>query len=210
MAIVWPCSLSVDEYRAAGDDAEVPRPVCPACSKSMMFWSRYTRSVRIDGQCHRVRLRRARCGPCAKSHVLVPSFSAVGRLDVIDTIGEVITAVVVGGAGVRPVATTFDIPHTTARDWARRFRRLAERLAATFAALVVELTGLAPHPPVDPQMASLWLMDAAWTEACRRLGERVGRRWPFVNLVCGGAMLAATTNPLSTIAGIRRFMAPVP
>jgi hypothetical protein len=210
MAIVWSCSLSVDEYRAAGDDVVVPRPDCPACSAPMMFWSRYTRSVRHGGLCHLIRLRRARCRRCRQSHALVPSCCAVGRLDVIDTIGAVITAVVAGPDGVRPVAVAFDVPQTTARDWVRRFRRRAEQLAAAFAALFVELSGVAPRPPAGAEVASLWLMKIVWGEARGRHGPAVASLWPFVNLVCGGAMLAATTNPLSTLSGNRRFMPPVP
>lgn len=210
VAIVWPCSLSVDEYRAAGSDVAVPRPDCPSCSVPMMFWSSYTRSVREGGLCHRLRLRRARCGPCRRSHALVPSFCAVGRLDVIDTIGAVVTAVVTGAGGVRPAAVRADIAHTTARDWVRRFGRRAGQLAAVFAALVVELSGLAPRPPADVERGALWLMAAARVEARSRHGPGVAALWPFVNLVCGGAMLAATTDPLSIMVGIRRFMPPVP
>lgn len=176
----------------------------------MMFWSSYTRSVRAGGLCHRVRLRRARCRPCRRSHALVPSFCVLGRLDVIDTIGAVLAAVVTGPGGVRPAAAAFDVPHATARDWVRRFGRRAEQLAAMFAALVVELSGLAPRPPAAAEVASLWLMAAAWVEARSRHGPAIAPLWPFVNLVCGGAMLAATTDPLSTMGGNRRFMPRVP
>ncbi len=210
MAIVWPCSLSVDEYRAAGDDVLVPRPDCPSCSTPMMFWSAYTRSVRHAGLCHRIRLRRARCRPCRQSHALVPSFCALGRLDVIDTIGAVITAVVTEPGGVRPAAARAEVPHGTARDWVRRFRCRAGALGAVFGSLVVELSGLAPRPPAGAEAASLWLMKAAWVEARSRHGTAIAGLWLFVNLVCGGAMLAATTDPLSTVNGNRRVMPPVP
>jgi len=210
MAIVWPCSLSVDEYRAAGDEVVVPRPDCPACSTPMMFWSRYTRSVRDGGRCHLIRLRRARCRTCRHSHALVPSFLALGRLDVVDTIGAVITAVVSGPGGVRPAARAFDVPHATARDWVRCFGRRAEQLAAVFAALFVELSGVAPRPTGDAARASLWLMKVAWAEARSRHGTVIASLWPFVNLVCGGAMLRATTDPLSTMGGNRRLIPRVP
>jgi len=79
VAIVWPCFLSVDEFRAAGDEVVVPRPDCPSCSTPMMFWSRYSRSVREGGRCHRVRLRRARCGSCRQSHALVRFVTSAGE-----------------------------------------------------------------------------------------------------------------------------------
>lgn len=176
----------------------------------MMFWSGYTRSVRDGGLCHVIRLRRARCEACRHSHALVPSFCVVGRLDVVDTIGEVIAAVVGGSGGVRPAVVAFDVPHTTARDWVRRFGRRTGQLAAVFSALFVELSGIAPRPPAGAEVASLWLMKISWVEARARHGTAIASLWPFVNLVCGGAMLAATTNPLSTVGGNRRLMPRVP
>ena len=150
MAIVWPCSLSVDEYLAAGRDVEVPRPGCPGCAAPMSFWSGYERSVRAGGPCRQLWVRRARCVSCRASHALVPSFCLVGRLDVVEVIGEVVAAVV-GGEGVRPVAARADVPHTTARGWVRRFARRAAMLAAAFEAAVVEVSGLAPVLVVEPE-----------------------------------------------------------
>jgi hypothetical protein len=37
MAIVLPCTLSVDAYSAAGREVEVPRAQCPDCSEPMGF-----------------------------------------------------------------------------------------------------------------------------------------------------------------------------
>ncbi|MDP9386344.1 MAG: DUF6431 domain-containing protein, partial [Actinomycetota bacterium] len=144
MAIVWVCALSVDEYVAAGRAVAVPRPDCPTCSAAMVFWSGYERSVRHAGPARKLWFRRARCRRCQASHALVPSFCLVGRLDAVDVIGLAVTAVVGEGHGVRPVAAATDVPHTTARDWVRRFCRRAEAVVAAFAALVVELAGRAP------------------------------------------------------------------
>ena len=151
VAIVWPCLLSVDEYVALGRDVEVPRPECPGCAGAMSFWSGYERSVRCGGPCLKLWVRRARCVPCRASHALLPSFCLVGRLDVVEVIGEAVAAVVVGvGVGVRTVAARLNVPHTTARDWVRRFLRRAGLLAAGFAAVVVEVSGLAPVLPIEP------------------------------------------------------------
>ena len=72
MAIVWPCSLSVDEYLAAGRNLKVPRPNCPTCELAMVFWSGYTRVLRVAGRDQRLWVRRARCRGCESTHDLLP------------------------------------------------------------------------------------------------------------------------------------------
>lgn len=211
MAIVWACALSVDEYVAAGREVSVPRPDCPGCSAAMAFWSGYERAVR-DGPAVRIWIRRARCRGCRTSHALVPSFCLLGRLDVADVIGVVIAAVVGDGRGVRPVATEADVPHTTARDWVRRFRRRAEVLAAAFAAVVVELAGSAPSLPPCRTVAvqSLAVIRAAFAAALARAGPALRSLWCFVAVVTGGRLLATNRDPLSIVIGRRRLIAPVP
>lgn len=210
MAIVWPCPLSVDEYVAAGRDIEVPRPDCVGCAAPMSFWSGYARSVRDGGGCRRVWVRRARCRPCRTSHVLMPSFCLVGRLDVAEVVGAVITEVVDGPSGVRPVAARVDVPHTTARDWVRRFAVRAAVLTAGFAALAVELTGVAPMLGGELAAHALEAIDAALAAACVRAGPWVPARWAFAALVTGGRLLATNTNPPWSVFGSRRFIPPVP
>ena len=211
MAIVWPCPLSVDEYLAEGRDVAVPRADCPGCADPMSFWSGYLRSVRDGGGCRRLWVRRARCGSCRASHVLVPSFCLVGRLDVVEIVGEVIDGVVDGASGVRAVAARVGVPHTTARDWVRRFGRRAAVLAAGFAALAVEWCGWAPTlGGGGSDRRALAAVDAAWAAARSRVGRSVPARWTFAGLVTGGRLLGTNTNPPWSVFGRRRFMPPVP
>ncbi|MGH9187361.1 MAG: hypothetical protein ACRD0U_16345 [Acidimicrobiales bacterium] len=210
MAIVWPCSLSVDEYLAEGRDVEVPRPDCPGCAGAMSFWSGYERSVRCGGPCLRLWVRRARCTLCRASHALVPSFCLVGRLDVVEVIGEVVAAVVGEGEGVRPVAARLNVPHTTARDWVRRFARRSAMLAAGFAAVAVDMSGLAPVLGVDPAGRALATMASAFAAVGARAGPGLPGLWPFAGLVTGGRLLAANSDPLWFVIGKRRFIGPVP
>lgn len=212
MAIVWACALSVDEYVAAGRAVAVARPDCPECSTAMAFWSGYERSIRSDGLALKLWLRRARCRRCRASHALIPSFCLLGRLDVVEVIGAAVTAVVVDGRGVRPVAAEADVPHTTARDWVRRFGRRAGLLVAAFAAVVVELTGSAPSPPVARTLAAhaLSVARAAFAAALARAGPALRSLWRFVAAVTGGRLLGANTDPLSIVLGRRRLIAPVP
>jgi hypothetical protein len=176
----------------------------------MSFWSGYERSVRCGGSCLKMWVRRARCALCRVSHALVPSFCLVGRLDVVEVIGEVVAAVVGGGSGVRPVAVRADVPHTTARDWVRRFARRAAMLAAGFAAVVVELSGLAPVLGVAPAGRALDAIGLAFTAVRSRAGPGLPGVWPFAALVTGGRLLAANSDPLSIVIGRRRLMLPVP
>lgn len=210
MAIVWPCPLSVDEYAAAGRDVEVPRPDCVGCAAPMSFWSGYLRSVRDDGGCRRLWVRRARCRPCRASHALIPSFCLVGRLDVVEVVGGVIAKVVGGASGVRPVAARAEVPHTTARDWVRRFARRAAVLAAGFAALAVGLTGWAPALGGESGRQALDAIDAAFAAARSRAGPWVPARWAFAALVTGGRLLDTNRNPPWSVFGRRRFIPPVP
>jgi transposase-like protein len=176
----------------------------------MVFWAGYERSVRVEGCCWRLWVRRARCARCAVSHALVPAFCLLGRLDVVDSVGEAIAAVVAGGVGMRPVAQRFDVPHTTARGWLRRFRSRAAMLTAGFSTLAVEVSGTAPDLPAGADRAALAAMTWAWASAVSRAGSGVGDLWVFVSLVTGGMLLAANTDPPWLMFGRRRLMPPVP
>ena len=177
----------------------------------MLFWSGYERSVRCGGPCLKLWVRRARCALCRVSHALLPSFCLVGRLDVVEVIGEVIAAVIIGeGVGVRPVAARPNVPHTTARDWVRRFVRRAGLLAAGFSAVMVEVSGLAPVLPIEPAGRALDAIASAFAAVRSRAGPRLPGLWPFAALVTGGRLLAANSDPLWFIIGRRRFIGPVP
>lgn len=212
MAIVWACALSVDEYVAAGRAVAVPRPECPACAAAMTFWSGYERSIRHSGLFLKLWVRRVRCRRCGATHALVPSFCLVGRLDAVEVIGTALTAVVGEARGVRPAAEEADVPHTTARDWVRRFCRRAALIGAAFAAVDVEVTGLAPSLPARRSVAehALGAIRHAFAAVRSRAGPALPSLWCFVALVTGGGLLATNTNPLSIVLGRRRLIVPVP
>jgi hypothetical protein len=210
MAIVWPCSLSVDLYAAAGRGVEVPRSDCPECGSVMTFWSGYWRSIRSSGMCQRIFIRRSRCRGCRETHVLLPSFALAGRLDVVETVGAVIAEVAGGSGGVRPAAERFDIPHTTARGWLRRFSARARRIAVSFAALSVELGGAVVTPLEDTSRFALAAIRAAFRAALALPGWLVVGLFGFASAVSGGTLIATNTNSPYLIVGNRRFMPPVP
>ena len=211
MAIVWPCPFSVDAYVAAGRGVVVPRASCPSCRLPMGWWSGYRRSVRVAGRCWRLWLVRARCRACRVTHALVPSFLLVGRLDVVDTIGEVIGAVTGGRCGVRPVAASVDVPHETARDWVRGFRSRARMLWSGFASVTVELGGDIPARwPASPEDAGIAAIICAHRAAMVRHEVLTPRLWPFAGLVSGGMLIRSNTDPPWTVFGSRRFIPPIP
>jgi len=210
MAIVWPCALSVDEYVAAGRELEVPRPDCPACSAPMGSWSGYPRYVRSEGWSRRLWIKRARCRACGTTHALLPAFVVARRLDAAETIGTVIAELVEGPGGVRPAAERAAVPHTTARDWWRRFRARAAGLAAGFAALTIELGAAVRTPSGTPAARALGATNDAFAVACTFPGWLALSWIRFLNVVAGGRWLATNTNSPYLVVGRRRFMAPVP
>ena len=208
VAIVWPCSSSVEEYAAAGRAVRVPRVDCPDCGRPMGLWSGYERYLRL-GRVHRVWVRRAKCRPCRVTHALVPSFVLLRRLDAVEVIGVALERAVAGG-GLRPVAAGLDVPHTTARDWRRRFRARAPALAVGLAALVVELGGAAPALPAGSEVAALAALGAAAWQVRYRAGALAPTRWRLGAVVTGGGWLATTTSPPWAGLGGRRWLPPVP
>ena len=211
MAMVWPSPDPVDVYAAAGRAVVVPRLDCPACGEAMGFWSGYWRWVRAGRVCHRVWIRRGKCGRCAVSHALIPSFVLVGRLDGVEVIGGVIDVVAADRSGVRPAAEGAGVPHTTARDWVRRFSARAAMWLGGFAALCVELgAGLPRRWPESTPVGAVTAIGLAWTAATARHGPACPGRWSFAGLVSGGTLLGTTMNPPWSVFGNRRFMPPAP
>jgi hypothetical protein len=210
MVIVWPCLLSVDAYAAAGRRVEAPETPCPGCQVALAPWSGYWRFVRETGRCLRVFVRRGRCVACQATHALLPAFVLPHRLDVAETVGAVLEAVVNGPGGVRPAARSAEIPHTTARGVVRAFFAQAARLATGFAALAVELGGEVVTPVADTSAHALSAIRAAWRAAMGLPGWLGIGRWRFCAAVCGGTLLRPNTNSPYLVVGRRRFMPPVP
>lgn len=194
MAIVWPTELDVDGYVAAGRQVEVARPDCPECTKAMRFWGWYVRPVRVSAEVvHRLQVRRARCGACRRSHALLPSFLAWGRLDSVEVIGPALEAMC-SGAGARGVARSLARGRSTVRDWRRRFARRAGLLAVGFCRYVVAVGGLAPCLSGPPEEVAVAAIRAAW-QAARRRFKGVGALWRTANAVVGGHLLSANMDP---------------
>jgi uncharacterized protein DUF6431 len=193
MAIVWPTVLDVDMYVGAGRGVEVPRPDCPRCRRPMPFWGWYERDVRVSAEViHRLSVRRARC--CGRSHALLPGFVTWGRLDAVEVIGSALE-MMCGGVGMRRVAESLGMEHTTVRDWRRRFARRAELLAVGFSRFCVALGDLAPRLSSRGEAGAVAAATAAWSAARRRFGHGVGSLWRLANAVVGGHLLSTNIDP---------------
>ena len=208
VAIVWPCPLSVEEYQAAGRGVPVPRADCPDCDQPMVFWSGYRRYVRL-GRVWRVWVARAKCRPCGVTHALLPSFVLLRRVDVVWVIGEALERVA-AGAGLRPVAAGLGVPHTTARDWWRRFEMRAPVLAAGLCSLAVELGGVVGGLFGVPERGALAALAALAARVGQRLGGAGPATWPLAAVVSGGGWLGATTSPPWAGRGRTGWLPPVP
>jgi len=193
LAIVWVCGLGVDAYHSLGRGIEVPRFDCPACGLPMVFWGWYARYLRVESWCRQVSIRRQRCQACVISHAVLPSFVTYQRLDEVSVIGAGIEAMV-AGAGSRGMAESLGLPHTTVRDWRRRFSRRAVLLAAGVAAVVVALTGSVDRLGADSEKAALSAMAAAW-QSLASWGRVIGNAFVVANVICGSHLLSTNTDP---------------
>lgn len=146
---------------------------------------------------------------CRMSHVLLPSFALVRRLDQAVVVGRALAGVL-AGRGMRPLAGELGVPYETLRGWRRRYRARAPTLAAGFAALAVALGGPAPELCGEPERAGLEALGAAWWQARRRFGESVAGVFEFASLVSGGELLGTTTSPPWAGLGPTALMPPVP
>jgi hypothetical protein len=148
-----------------------------------------------------VRPRRARCGSCGVTHVLLPAWLLARRCDATAVIGDMLARAARGG-GFRSIAAASGVPEATVRDRLRRFRRSAGRIREFF----TRLAGvLAPDPvPLDP--AGSPLGDAVVAVAAA--SAAVGGRWPGMVAESGWELAAVLTagsvlSPSVLFAGVR-------
>jgi Domain of unknown function (DUF6431) len=111
-------------------DLETGRLCCPGCDRPLARWGfAREREVRmLDGVCS-LRPRRARCHACARTHVLLPTWSVPRRRDGAEVIGEALLDKA-QGAGHRRIAARLGRPPGMVRGWLRAFARRAEEVGS--------------------------------------------------------------------------------
>ena len=190
------------------DQTEVERQLrdgelcCPDCGGALARWGHgRERSVRgVRGVVLRLRPRRACCGGCGRTHVLLPSSCLLRRADGVATIGAALTAKA-DGLGHRRIAATLDRAASTVRNWLRVFAARAERVRARFAALSLELDPLAG--PVSPA-------GSAFADAVAAIGAAAGAARRRLGMVTGGGVV--TWSPWQVAAAVSDglLLAPTP
>ena len=176
------------EGRLAGGELE-----CPGCGGVLARWGwARTRVLRGGRGLVRLRPRRARCGGCGGTHVLLPVFALLRRVDLAEVIGAALAAKA-AGAGARSIAAAWGRPADTVRGWLRRFGSRAGQVRAFFIRLLVDV-GVDPVPPAQ---APSGFADAV--AAVAGASVAAASRWPGIGevplwgLACaasGGRLLA--------------------
>lgn len=105
--------------------------------------------------------RRARCGGCGTTHILLPAVLAARRADHAEVIADAVELSAVAGLGFRKIAVRLDRPESTVRGWLRDFTANALAIAAAFAVRVhrstAEALGFWPAP-APTQKSNAWAM----------------------------------------------------
>jgi transposase-like protein len=169
---------------------------CPVCGGALGSWGGYRRRVRVSRATFRLRVRRARCKACARTHALLPGFLLARRLDWVDAVGCALQ-MAADGRGYRPIAVALGRKETTVRSWLRRLRVRADVLRGWFVGLAVEMAEAPPRPP--PGCSALGLLVRAIADAFLaarlRLGPGAvrGGVWAFCSAASSGGLLSNTT-----------------
>jgi hypothetical protein len=99
---------------------------CPDCRGVLRPWG-WARPRGVHGVVGVLRPRRARCGGCLVTHVLLPVTVLWRRAYAVEVIGAALLARA-GGSGHRPIGAALGVPATTVRGW---LRVIAGRLEST-------------------------------------------------------------------------------
>jgi hypothetical protein len=150
---------------------------CPGCGGRLGGWGHAARR-RVFGAGRfpvGVRPRRARCGSCGVTHVLLPAWLLARRCDGTLVIGDML-ARAARGQGFRSIAAATGVPADTVRDRLRRFRSLAGRVREHF----TRLAGVLAADPVPLDPAGSVLGDAVVAVAAA--GAAAAGRWPALTV----------------------------
>ena len=172
---------------------------CPDCGGVLARWG-WGRLRRLRGPVGvvEVRPRRARCGSCRVTHVLLPASLLVRRADVVELVGAGLELAAFGW-GHRRIADRLDRPVSTVRGWLRCWSRRAGRVAGVFTSLLVALADdpvvVLPAPAVSPFADAVAAVVGFAFAARTRLGMVTAPTWALVSAACHGRLLAPGWPP---------------
>jgi hypothetical protein len=151
------------------------RCLVPGCGGVLArWWFGVPRDVTgLDGAAGRVRPRRAICGSCGTTRVLLPDTMLRRRQYSVEVIG---TALLLAAAGMpwTRVAAQVGVPFETVRGWLRRFIRRADLVRAWLLGL---LDALVDDPALPPGVAG---PAAGALSVLAALHRQMPARWPLV------------------------------
>jgi hypothetical protein len=189
--------IIVFDVEQAEADLTAGRLACPRCTAPLRPWSWATvRRIRQrDGTSRSVRPRRARCGSCRASQVLLPAWCQPRLADATEVVGAALAAKA-AGRGYRAIAAELQRAPATVRRWLRRarhpghlawLRRIGVDHAHRLDAEVLS-AGLRPQSTgLGDALEALAAAVHAWR---RRLG-RPADGWALIGAFTGGRLLAA-------------------
>lgn len=188
MLTVGKDGAAVERQLAAG------RLECPVCDGRLAGWGHARARLirRGDGTGWRLRPRRAICGGCGRTHVLLPAGMLARRADSAAVIGEALAGAA-AGLGCRTIAGRLGRAAATVRGWLRRFAARAEALRSAFTILACELDPdpLLPGPSGSVVADAVAAIAAAAVAAARRWGELASALspWELASAVTSGLLL---------------------
>ena len=123
-----------------------------------------------------VRPRRARCGSCRVTQVLLPSGFLSRRADGLGVVALALE-LAAAGLGYRRVAAVVGRPESTVRGWLGVARAVAGKVTAGFAGVVAVVVGDAAAVVPAPAVGV-----AGFVSACLGLAAGLSRRWHQVGV----------------------------
>lgn len=163
---------------------------CPGCGGVLGPWG-HARSRSCRGAEGPVwhRPRRARCGSCGRTHVLLAQVWLLRRADAACVIGAALEARATG-AGHRAIAAVLGRPVSTVRGWLRRFSTVSQDVRAFFTRLLYALDPAAPAlvPRVGVVGDAVEAIGRAAAAGVLRLGP--APPWEFAARASAGGLLS--------------------
>jgi len=173
---------------------------CPLCGGVLGPWGHARwRVVRCrSGVEDRRHPRRAMCGCCGKTQVLLGVDGLVRRRDEVAVIGEAIVAKA-GGEGHRGIAARLGVPAWRVRRWLRRFAERAVEIREHFTRWAFALdVSLAPLAAAGDALGdAVAAIGVAARAAVLRFGP--GPVWSWAAFASGGVLLCNSKCPLPPV-----------
>lgn len=171
---------------------------CPRCAGVLRPHGHgRTRTVRGIGAARlTVRPRRARCGDCGATQILLPTALTPRLSDSTEVVGTALVSKV-GGAGFRAIARILDRPESTVRRWLRRVR--GEHPERLYQEAVQAAASIDRNLLVGPAMhhgalgAGLNLLAGAALRYRQQFALNKDL-WSLIGILASGRLLAAATR----------------